>query len=361
MVSFVQALVLLLSVEVSAVRVSSSAGNSTLITGMTNQSRSLRGQEAAGGVTFQGWVGSHLTGRGIWKWSNSLDAYQRHFAPLAGRALSLCEVGVQSGGSIEMWKAVLGDKLHYYGIDINAGVQKFADASTTIVIGDQADINMWNTFYTNTAKTLDILVDDGGHQPHQMGLTLHTSFPHINPGGFIAIEDIHGRNYVQQFFWPAAQSIGAWNAQGQVESVHLYPFELIVKKAGAPPGTPAAVFPAPATIVNSFQQLWAVLPGYVGKWISVQNEAWGPFLGEQALRSIFAEMASMHDFAMVDTPPGCATTAAPVCTNTVRNSQGQMSLVGVHIFATNMLIEVAPSPPVIHATRRGTEWLPYGF
>merc|ERR1719456_1144920 len=58
--------------------------------------------------TFPGYYYSHQTGRGIWKWSNSLDAYQKHFAPLTGQPLALAEIGVQSGGSIEMWHAVLG-------------------------------------------------------------------------------------------------------------------------------------------------------------------------------------------------------------------------------------------------------------
>merc|ERR1719159_1413126 len=98
--------------------------------------------------TFPGFYNSHTTGRGIWKWSNSLDVYQRHFAPMAGQAgLSLGEVGVQSGGSILMWKAVLGAQLKVYGFDINPNCKQFADATTTITIGDQGDVKMWESFF----------------------------------------------------------------------------------------------------------------------------------------------------------------------------------------------------------------------
>merc|ERR1719331_1578705 len=98
--------------------------------------------------TFQGFYNSHTTGRGIWKWSNSLDAYQRHFAPMANQpGLALGEVGVQSGGSILMWKAVLGAQLKFYGFDINKNCMQFADATTVITIGDQGDVKMWNSFF----------------------------------------------------------------------------------------------------------------------------------------------------------------------------------------------------------------------
>jgi hypothetical protein len=31
----------------------------------------------------------------------------------------MLEIGVQSGGSLEMWKSYFGPNLRYYGVDIN--------------------------------------------------------------------------------------------------------------------------------------------------------------------------------------------------------------------------------------------------
>jgi len=308
--------------------------------------------------TFQGFYNSHTSGRGIWKWSNSLDAYQRHFAPMAGQPeLSLGEVGVQSGGSILMWKAVLGAALKFYGFDINPKCTQFADSTSVITIGDQGDVNMWNKFFTSTRKSLDILVDDGSHQPHHMGITLHTVFPNINPGGFVAIEDIHGRHYVQSFFTPTAQSISAWHAQNLVASVHVYPFMLVVHKSG---GMQHSLnLPPVALTIDSFAALYPLLTTMPGKVVAIQNAAWGSFLSQATLTNLFAELGPLHDASTWANPPGCLTTADPVCTNTVRNSNYQQHVIGVHIFPTQALVEIAATPPVIHATRKGNVWINY--
>jgi cephalosporin hydroxylase len=310
-------------------------------------------------VTFQQWYNNHNAGRGIWKWANALDAYQRHFAALVGQPLSVAEVGVQSGGSILMWQAVLGQSIKFYGLDINPGCNKFKDAQTSITIGDQADPTMWNNFYTNVVHTLDILVDDGGHTPEQMQVTLQMSFPHLNPGGFIAIEDIHGRHYTQSFFHPAAQAISAWHIAGQVASVHVYPFLLMVQKAG---GThPGLEIPAVSKTVHDFPAFYGLLDSVPGQFIAIENPAWGPFLSAATLSNIFTELAPLHDYALTDNPPGCATSTAAVCTNTVTNSNYQAKVIGVHIYAQRLVLEVAAKPVVINAVRKGTEWLPYGF
>jgi len=313
----------------------------------------------AGAVTFQQWYNSHDEGRGIWKWANALDAYQRHFAALVGQPLLVAEVGVQSGGSILMWQAVLGAQIKFYGLDINPGCNKFKDAQTSITIGDQADPNMWNTFFTTVTNTLDILVDDGGHTPEQMQVTLQMAFPHLNPGGFIAIEDIHGRHYTQSFFYPAAQAISTWHLQGQVASVHVYPFLLVVRKAG---GTKPAMDPLTVSkTVADFASFYAILDSMAGQNIAIQNPAWGSFLSALTLSNIFTELAPLHDYALTDNPPGCATSSAAVCVNTITNSNYQAKVVGVHIEAQRLVVEVAAKPAVIEAVRKGTEWLPYGF
>lgn len=327
--------------------------------GSARKAINLTGAELKQPPTFQGYYYGHKTGRGIWKWSNSLDAYQKHFTSFMGKPVSLAEIGVQSGGSIEMWHTVLGAQCHVYGIDINQACTQFTDATTTITIGDQADNKMWDGFYTNTlqGKNLDILIDDGGHEPQQMLVTLNRAFPHMNPGGFIAIEDIHGRHYTQSFFYPSATSISSWAAKGEVEWISVAPFMLMVKKAG---GAATPVPPISAT-VNDFPQLWPALDQHPGKFIALENAGWGSFLSEATMKGIFDKLAPMHDSSMVDTPAGCATTAAVVCTNTIRNSNSQAKMLSVTIYPTRAIVEVASKPPVIQAVRRGDKFLAYGL
>src|SRR5439155_4001517 len=53
---------------------------------------------------------SHTKGRGIWKWEHYFDIYQRHFQKFVGQEVHVVEVGIYSGGSLDMWKNYFGPK-----------------------------------------------------------------------------------------------------------------------------------------------------------------------------------------------------------------------------------------------------------
>jgi len=307
--------------------------------------------------TFQSFYHDYKHGPGIWKWSNALDAYQQHFAGMAGRSpLAVAEVGVQSGGSIDMWKAVLGQGVHYYGLDINTACRKFQNSSTSIFIGDQADDKVWDAFYSKVSM-VDILVDDGGHEAHQMSVTFRRSFDHLNPGGFVATEDVF-RQDQWQFVYDATKSIGAW--KDQVESVHMYPGVFMLQKKPAHDDFVARLPPG-SVVVDSFENMWAAVQSHPGTTVTLKNKLWGAMFAEATLHNIVTQF--MHLYAaqgQTDDPPGCAFTPAPVCTATVVNS-AQMNLVtGVHIFQDVLYVEAAAKQPVISAVRKGDKWIPYG-
>lgn len=306
-------------------------------------------------VTFREFYYGHSTGRGIWKWSCALDAYQRHLGPLAGRSLAVGEVGIQSGGSLDMWKAVLGSACHVYGIDINPACLKFADTTTSITIGDQGNMDTWNRFFASMASQLDALVDDGSHQAEHMGMSLHWSFPYLKPGGLVAIEDTNGQHFVSSFYCQfAAKSIGAFSAMGQVASVHVYPLMLIVHKVGGdlPPSIPPS-----AVTVDNLSALWSALPQHPGGFVAFENPAWGSFLSEVNACAIFTVFQDLHSWAATFTPPGGQNTHDAACRADLANSHMQHWVKGVHIFPTSFVVEVAESPPVLEAVRMGTEWL----
>ena len=66
-----------------------------------------------GGNPLQDWFKEYTTGPGADKWSGYLDAYHHHFNRFRSQdKITFVEVGVQSGGSIEMWRSYFGaDKL----------------------------------------------------------------------------------------------------------------------------------------------------------------------------------------------------------------------------------------------------------
>jgi len=261
-----------------------------------------------------------------------------------------------------MWRSALGDKCHVYGLDINPACKQFQDDHTTITIGDQASPDMWKSFFGKTCKSLDILIDDGGHEPHQMLETLRQVFPKLNPGGFISIEDIHGQHYLESFFKPTAAYLAYVASHDMVASVHVYPFVLIAQRSGTAKGVPKQElsFSGKSANVEDFASLWKEVPKNKGGRVILKNKAWGSFMTESALTNFFNYFGGLHDSSWYDTPAGCAHTPAAVCTNRVINSEMQGLVTGVHVYPNELVVEVAAEPPVIEAVRRGDKFIVYG-
>jgi Methyltransferase domain len=190
---------------------------------------------------------SRTTGRGIWKWEHYFDIYHRHFAKFVGRDVHLVEIGVYSGGSLEMWKSYLGPHAKIHGVDIEEACRVYDDGQTRIHIGDQADRSFWRQFRQDVPQ-LDIVVDDGGHTPEQQIVTLEELLPHLRPGGVFLCEDADGVH--NEFLAYAAGLVNHFNMvdhktgallattptafQRAVYSIHFYPYVVVIERTDAP-------------------------------------------------------------------------------------------------------------------------------
>jgi hypothetical protein len=56
----------------------------------------------------------HTTGRGIWKFNHYFEIYERHFSRFRGQEVHILEIGVYSGGSLEMWQKYFGPQCRIY-------------------------------------------------------------------------------------------------------------------------------------------------------------------------------------------------------------------------------------------------------
>jgi methyltransferase family protein len=189
---------------------------------------------------FETYFDSHTVGPGIAKWRHYLDIYDRHFAKFVGREVHVVEVGVASGGSLEMWLDYFGARCHVYGVDIDPGCKIHETESIGISIGDQADPMFWQWFLSEIPQ-IDIFIDDGGHTARQQVTTFESVFAHIEPGGVYLCEDIQGTtNPFHGYVCGLSRNLNAWDIprttdlQKMVGSIHFYPFVTVVERPETP-------------------------------------------------------------------------------------------------------------------------------
>ncbi len=198
---------------------------------------------------LEAYFDAHAEGPGIWKWRHYFDIYHRHFAKFVGREVHVLEIGIYSGGSLGMWQQYFGPKCKIYGVDIVDACKSNESDSVKVYIGDQAD----RDFLAHLKKEIpvvDIVIDDGGHQPRQQIISFEELFPHLSPGGVYLCEDTY-KIAAHDYFGGLARQISELgnprpgladphdglmtNAfQRQVKSLHLYPFVAVLEKQDKP-------------------------------------------------------------------------------------------------------------------------------
>lgn len=126
------------------------------------------------------------------KWNPYFDIYDRHLNPFVGKDITLVEVGVQKGGSLEMWSKYFGPQAKIIGIDVDpiCSSLKYEQSNITVEIGDQENPEFWRDFLNKYPK-IDILIDDGGHNMMQQMTTLMATFNNISVPGVYICEDCH--------------------------------------------------------------------------------------------------------------------------------------------------------------------------
>ncbi|WP_372366546.1 class I SAM-dependent methyltransferase [Candidatus Uabimicrobium sp. HlEnr_7] len=181
------------------------------------------------------------SGNGIWKWEHYFDIYHKHFQHFIGKKVSILEIGVYSGGSLEMWRSYFGDNCQVYGVDIEPACKNYENSYTNVFIGDQEDRSFWKQIKQDIPE-VDIVIDDGGHMTEQQRITLEEMLPFINPGGVFLCEDVHGRFHRFASFAASLTSdlhlktsTSAFTAntssfQESIKGIFFYPYVVVIEK-----------------------------------------------------------------------------------------------------------------------------------
>jgi hypothetical protein len=154
-------------------------------------------------INFDSEFGKHLQnhpGRRVAKWLHYVDIYDKLLREFKNKVdsgefsnlspLKLLEIGVQDGGSLEVWSSYFDNAVQVFGIDINKNCATFAIPGVEVRIGSQDD----PTFLVQTVSELGnphIIIDDGSHHVDHVESTLRILWPYLQDDGIYIIEDTH--------------------------------------------------------------------------------------------------------------------------------------------------------------------------
>jgi GT2 family glycosyltransferase len=139
------------------------------------------------------------TGRVSDKWSLFLTEYDRLFDVYRYKPVRLLEIGIQNGGSLEIWSKYFSTASALIGCDINPNCANlsFDDSSICVIIGDANAPDVCERVFQRSPY-FDIIIDDGSHMSSDIIKSFALYFPRLAEGGLFIAEDLHC-SYWSQF------------------------------------------------------------------------------------------------------------------------------------------------------------------
>ena len=126
------------------------------------------------------------------KWALYINEYDRVLSPFKMTKISMLEIGIQNGGSLEIWSKFFPNANVIIGCDINQECSKlkYEDDRIKIVIGNVNSEEIEKEILNNSKK-IDLIIDDGSHTSSDIIKTFAKYFCHVSDGGIFIVEDLH--------------------------------------------------------------------------------------------------------------------------------------------------------------------------
>jgi len=126
------------------------------------------------------------------KWSMYLDEYNRLFDAHREQPVRLLEIGVQNGGSLEIWSKFFSNAEKIIGCDINPDCAQlqFDDPKIAVVVAD-ANTDEAERHILELSPAFDLIIDDGSHHSADIVRSFARYFSHVSDGGLYVAEDLH--------------------------------------------------------------------------------------------------------------------------------------------------------------------------
>lgn len=154
------------------------------------------------------------------KHDHFFEIYDSHLSHLQEKQnMKILEIGVYNGGSLYMWSNYFpGSRIT--GIDIDPYTKRWEelDKNIRVEIGDQCDIEFLQKI-VNEEGPFDLIIDDAGHENHQIITSFEFLFPHLNEGGTYVVEDTFAS------YWPNYSCDREKGTNGEMLNPILKPFD----------------------------------------------------------------------------------------------------------------------------------------
>lgn len=126
------------------------------------------------------------------KWDLYLGVYNNEFTGHRDAPINLLEIGVQNGGSLEIWDKYFHNAQNIIGCDIDdkCGLLEFESSCIQIIVGDAGSKNTLEQI-TKISPSFDIVIDDGSHTSGDIIKSFLLYFPILSDGGIFVAEDLH--------------------------------------------------------------------------------------------------------------------------------------------------------------------------
>jgi hypothetical protein len=132
------------------------------------------------------------TGKVSDKWESYLRHYDGLFAVYRDLDVSLLEIGIQNGGSLDTYFEYFKNAKILIGCDINTNCNKlqYQNDKVKVVVGD-ANSDVTFKEIQQLESNFNIVIDDGSHVSMDIINSFIRYFPMVSPGGVYVIEDTH--------------------------------------------------------------------------------------------------------------------------------------------------------------------------
>jgi len=126
------------------------------------------------------------------KWMLYIKEWDQIFFPFHDKEVNLLEIGIQNGGSLEIWAKYFKKAIHIVGCDINEACLnlEFYDPRISTVICD-ANSDTVDEKLNKITPEFDIIIDDGSHLSGDIIRSFSRYFNRVKVNGIYVIEDLH--------------------------------------------------------------------------------------------------------------------------------------------------------------------------